>query len=265
MRVDWKLLRSQGWGIAALAVMAAVVIAVVNLVPQPAQERAEMARVQWQAKMDSTRQADSLKRAEAYRLRKMGKHGAFDRDSMYAAWDAQHRHKKDSLHRLWAERDSLYRDSLILAHAQLDSVRGVFRRVKKDTIVCLNRCDTTDLLYLRGVGKFTAVQIMRYGRALGGYVSVEQVREIEELKGQDLDSVLTHLTVCLDSVRPIAINHVTQRQLLRHPYISYEQSVELYELRRIRGTLHGWEDLRRAKTLRETDIERLKMYISFAE
>lgn len=265
MRIDWKLLRSQGWGIAALTVMAAVVIAVVNMVPQPAQERAEAERAQWQAKMDSTRLADSLQRVSR-------RHGTFNRDSMYAAWDAQHRHKKDSLHALWNERDSLYRDSVHRAwqacrtedSLHYDSIGRRFR-VKKDTIVCLNRCDTTDLLYLRGVGKFTAVQIMRYGRALGGYVSVEQVREIEELKTQNLDSVLTHLTVCLDSVRPIPINHATQRQLQRHPYISYEQSVELYELRRMRGTLHGWDDLRRAKTIRETDVERLKMYISFAE
>lgn len=265
MRVDWKLVRSQGWGIAALMAMAAVVIAVVNLVPQPAQQRAEAERAQWQARMDSVRRVDSLQRASR-------RHGAFDRDSMYAAWDAQHRRKKDSLHALWNERDSLYRDSVHRAwqaRRTEDSLRydsiGRTYRVKKDTVVCLNRCDTTDLLYLRGVGKFTAVHILRYGQALGGYVSAEQIREIEELKNQNLDSVIPHLTVCLDSVRPIRINHATQRQLQRHPYVTYEQSVELYELRRMRGTLRGWDDLRRAKTLRETDIERLKMYISFAE
>lgn len=259
-------LPSQWLGIATLVVMAVVVITVVNVVPQPARQRVEAERLAWQEKMDSTRRADSLR----YAMRQQKR--TFDRDSMYAAWDAQHRYKKDSLHRLWAERDSLYRDSVSRSWAELrkqDSLRwdsiGWRPRVKKDTIVCLNRCDTTDLLYLKGVGKYTAVQIMRYGQALGGYASVEQVREIEGLRGADLDSVLVHLTVCPDSIRPIRINHATQRQLQRHPYISFEQSVELYEMRRLKGRLRGWEDLKHARTIGEKDVKRLKIYLCFEE
>lgn len=255
------LQKNQWWGIAALVCMAAVVMLTVGTQPQPALERADAQREAWQDSIESMRRADSLRRAERRALAELR------RDSMYAAWDAQHVARMDSLHQLWALRDSLWRDSMAQVRAQSDSVYGVRRRLKKDTMVCLNHCDTTDLMYIRGVGHYTAMVILNYGESLGGYVDVAQVREAGEgkltLAPERWDSIVAHLTVCEDSVRQLPINHLGIQQLHRHPYISFTQAREIYEQRRLRGRLRGWNDLLGMKSIEEKDRRRLEKYISF--
>lgn len=251
------LQKEQWWGVAALVGMAAVVMLTVGTQSQPALERADAEHARWQDSIDNMRRADSLRRAERHAR------AEFRRDSMYAAWDAQHEARKDSLHRKWALRDSLWYDSIDRLRAHEDSVRGIRRRMKKDTVVCLNSCDTTDLMYIRGVGHYTAVRILAYGESLGGYVDVEQVREIAELSSERWDSIVPHLSVCGDSVRKLRVNHMGIQQLKRHPYVGFSRAQEIYELRRMRGRLNGWEDLRNAKSIDENDRRRLEKYLSF--
>ncbi len=101
--------------------------------------------VQWAAereqRYDSFRLADSLRRAEWKRIRQL-QYDSFRRE------------------------DSLWRDSVGWRYAKHE---------KKDTILDLNRCDTTELQYIRGIGRYTAMQIIKYREQLGGYYSPEQL------------------------------------------------------------------------------------------
>lgn len=51
-------------------------------------------------------------------------------------------------------------------------------RPKRDTILDLNTADTTELMLIRGIGPYTARHIIRYREQLGGYYSPEQLREL---------------------------------------------------------------------------------------
>ena len=46
--------------------------------------------------------------------------------------------------------------------------------------IVLNTADTTELKRVPGIGSYYAKEIVRYGRWLGGYVSVEQLDEIDQ-------------------------------------------------------------------------------------
>lgn len=136
---------------------------------------------------------------------------------------------------------------------------------KKDTVLELNACDTTSLKLLRGIGTYTAVQIVRYRQKLGGYVSVEQLREIEGIEPSLLDSLYGHLTVCVDSVRPIPVNHSRLERLQRHPYITFTQAQAIYNLRRDLVHLNSIDDLKSLDAFSESDLLRLTPYLSFED
>jgi DNA uptake protein ComE-like DNA-binding protein len=143
-----------------------------------------------------------------------------------------------------------------------DSVR-VERIVKRDTILELNTADTAELQLLRGVGRYTAVQIVRYRQALGGYHSVSQLYEIKELPKDRVDSIVAHLFADASQITPIAVNRASVKQLQRHPYISYKQAEQIYDLRRRKIQLHSIDELSGLFT--DDEQQRLTPYLQFSD
>ena len=191
--------------------------------------------------------------------------------------------KVEDLKRLYGMTDSMYLallpyvviDTLAIDRWR-DSVRmaadSVPRYVshKRDTILNLRTADTTELKMIKGIGSYRAKQIIRYRERLGGFVSVEQLREVKALQpllkdSLSTDSLLSHFFI--DSVRvvPLKVNSMRVERLQRHPYLSFEQARAIYELRRRKIQLKSVDQLRTLDCLTEQDIQRLRPYLSFEQ
>lgn len=186
--------------------------------------------------------------------------------------------RPEDLQRLYGMTDSLY--STLLPFIQIDTAalagsfgigRGVSDtdtvitaytpRIKRDTILDLNTADTTELMLLRGVGRFTAMQIIRYRQALGGYYSTSQLYEISEIANDRIDSLLPHLYADTSLITPIDVNRASVKQLYRHPYISYKQAEQLYDLRRRKLRLHSPDEL--SAVFSPDERQQLRPYLRF--
>lgn len=158
---------------------------------------------------------------------------------------------KDSL---WHVQDSLYYDSLRQAKHW---------HIKKDTILELNTVDTFDLQYIRGIGRYLACQIVFYREQLGGYYSIEQIKEIPNSERIEWDSIFQHLIVDTTLIQPIPVNHSSIKKLASHPYLRYEQAIAIYELRRTKFKLRTINDLHQLPILTNEDFLRLRPYLQF--
>ena len=186
--------------------------------------------------------------------------------------------RPEDLQRLYGMNDSLY--STLLPFIQIDTAmfassfgigRGVSDtdtvitaytpRIKRDTILDLNTADTTEFMLLRGVGRFTAMQIIRYRQALGGYYSTSQLYEISEIANDRIDSLLPHLYADTSLITPIDVNRASVKQLYRHPYISYKQAEQLYDLRRRKLRLHSPDEL--SAVFSPDERQQLRPYLRF--
>lgn len=186
--------------------------------------------------------------------------------------------RPEDLQRLYGMNDSLY--STLLPFIQIDTAAlasslGMCRvvsdtdtvitaytpRIKRDTILDLNTADTTEFMLLRGVGRFTAMQIIRYRQALGGYYSTSQLYEISEIANDRIDSPLPHLYADTSLITPIDVNRASVKQLYRHPYISYKQAEQLYDLRRRKLRLHSPDEL--SAVFSPDERQRLLPYLRF--
>ena len=184
----------------------------------------------------------------------------------------------EDLQRLYGMTDSLY--STLLSFIQIDTAMfassfGIGRvvsdtdtvitaytpRIKRDTILDLNTADTTEFMLLRGVGRFTAMQIIRYRQALGGYYSTSQLYEISEIANDRIDSLLPHLYADTSLITPIDVNRASVKQLYSHPYISYKQAEQLYDLRRRKLRLHSPDEL--SAVFSPDERQRLLPYLRF--
>ena len=204
----------------------------------------------WEERRDSMRMADSLRYARWAKEREQ-RYDSFKRvDSMRRAeWKRIRQQQYDS----FRIADSLWRDSV--------GWRFV-KRVKKDTILNLNRCDTTELQYIRGIGRFTAVQIVRYREQLGGFYAVKQLTD-EALQKCRLDTLLRYFEVDSNDVKKINVNSCSIETLQRHPYLRFTQAKAIYELRRREVKLKDLEDLKVLPELTEEELQRIAPYLTF--
>lgn len=125
--------------------------------------------------------------------------------------------------------------------------------------VNLNTTDTMLLRKVPGVGEAFARRIVRYGQRLGGYVSPEQLREIEDFP----ESSIPYFVVQQPHTQKINLNKLTLNQLQKHPYINFYQAKAITEYRRLRGPLHSLQDLKLLKDFPPEAIQRLEPYVEF--
>lgn len=163
-----------------------------------------------------------------------------------------------------------YRDSIRLSRRDSTAADSVPRYVsqKRDTILNLRTADTTELKRIRGIGSYRAKQIIRYREQLGGFASVEQLREVKALHplltdSSSADSLLAHFVLDSVLVEPLYVNRMRIERLQRHPYLSFEQAQAIYELRRRKIQLHSIDALRTIDCLTEKDLQRLTPYLNF--
>ena len=125
--------------------------------------------------------------------------------------------------------------------------------------VTLDDADTASLRKVPGIGRYYASRIVRYRNDLGGYVSVAQLSEIEGIP----EAALSYFRVMGGAVRKLKLNRLTLNEMKHHPYINFYQARRIIDYRRLKGPLHGIDDLRLLKDFSQRDIERLRPYVEF--
>lgn len=134
---------------------------------------------------------------------------------------------------------------------------------KRPVVVDLNEADTLTLQMLYGIGPTFARRIVRYRERLGGYYSVEQLREVYGMTDDRYQGLLPHVTVTTDSLRHIDINKVTIKELMRHPYVDSYQARDIIRWRDKGHAYRTVDDLRLVATMDDTTLARLAPYLSF--
>ncbi len=123
----------------------------------------------------------------------------------------------------------------------------------------LSTADTTLLQRVPGIGPYFARAIVNYGRRLGGYVSLEQLDEIENFPTDAKD----YLTLTPAVTNRLNVNTLTLDQLKRHPYINFYQARAITDYRRQHGAISSLSDLRLLPEFSDADISRLLPYVEY--
>lgn len=133
------------------------------------------------------------------------------------------------------------------------------RKIQPLERVDLNKADTAQLRHVPGIGSYFARQIVNYRRHLGGFHSIQQLREIEDFP----EKSLSYFILPDDDVARLDINTATLSQLSRHPYITYTQARDIVDYRRLRGPIHTLDDLRLLKSFTPQALRRVEPYLKF--
>ena len=127
------------------------------------------------------------------------------------------------------------------------------------TVVDLNRADTTELMRIPGIGSGIARLIAGYRQRLGGFYSLEQLRDIDLAPGP----LRPWLRIDTTAIRRINLNRADVDRLRRHPYFNFYQAKAIVERRRKHGPLRSLKVFAFYEEFTEADFERMRHYVSF--
>lgn len=151
-----------------------------------------------------------------------------------------------------------YRDYNNYSENSRDSLRYP-RKLSLGEHIPLNTADTAMLRRVPGIGAYYAKEIVRHGKWLGGYVSVDQLDEIDNFPQE----AKQYFVIEHPNPQKLPINKLSLQQLRRHPYINYYQAKAITAYRRLHGNIKSLRDLRFSPDFTETDIQRLEPYIAY--
>lgn len=153
-------------------------------------------------------------------------------------------------------------------HTKVHKEKNAFDTLKFGTPIRLelNSIDSATLTKIPGIGAKSATIIIRYRDQLGGYVSPYQLADkLTWESAQERMNEWCSEWLCADTslIRKLNVNNADFKQILRHPYISYEQTKAIVNYRDKHKRISGLEVLDMLEEFSKEDIERLKPYLEF--
>lgn len=131
-------------------------------------------------------------------------------------------------------------------------------KLHEGQFIDLNRADSADLVRIPGIGPYYARRIVNLRKQLGGYVSVAQLADIE-----NIPDIGDWVTIQPDEQQRLNVNTATLKQLRDHPYIGYYRARAIVDLREREGRVVNLRQLSFLPEFSEADIQRLEPYLSF--
>lgn len=157
-------------------------------------------------------------------------------------------------------RDTAFSRGKALTDAEHDSVVAHYQvKLKTGEHIVLNTADTTQLKMVPGIGSYFAKKVVQYGQRLGGYVSVDQLDEIENFPLDAKDYLV------IENAQPhqLNVNTLSLNDLKKHPYINFYMARAITDYRRLHGPLKSLQDLRLSKDFPPEVIARLTPYVEY--
>jgi competence ComEA-like helix-hairpin-helix protein len=134
---------------------------------------------------------------------------------------------------------------------------------KSAPVIEINSADSTQLESISGIGPAFASRILKYRNRLGGFHSVEQLREVYGIDSLIFEKLASRLKVNTSIVQLIPINSAVFADLKKNPYLSYKQMNAIIQYRKQHGNYKSIADLKSVAILNDQILNKLEPYLSF--
>lgn len=124
----------------------------------------------------------------------------------------------------------------------------------------LNASSQEDLLSIPGIGPAFASKIIKYRTILGGYYSVNQLKEVFGMDSLRFEQINPYFDIETDSIKKINLNSAAFKDLIRHPYISKTTAYTIIDFRQKHGNFNKITDLKKVERMTDTLYQKISPY-----
>ncbi|MDB5221995.1 MAG: hypothetical protein JWN83_662 [Chitinophagaceae bacterium] len=129
-------------------------------------------------------------------------------------------------------------------------------------IVDINASDTTAFISLPGIGSKLAQRIITFRDKLGGFYSVEQVKETYGLPDSVFIKIKPRLVLTNAVVKQMNINTATLDEMKSHPYIRYTLANAFLQYRTQHGNFSSVTDIKKIMIVTDEIFNKVSPYLT---
>ena len=131
--------------------------------------------------------------------------------------------------------------------------------------VDLNRVDSLWLMKIYGIGPVLSKRIIKYRNLLGGFHSMDQLKEVYRLPPEVIETLSKRVFInnSHTPLEKIFINNSEYLQIAAHPYISFDQARAIVAYRKQHGPFNRAEDLKKIHLIDDSTYLRVRPYVDF--
>lgn len=139
-------------------------------------------------------------------------------------------------------------------------------KLKDSEYIFLNETDTAQWKKVPGIGSAYASRIVKYNKLLGGFTSIHQLREVYGVDDELFDNISLYVLEednIINKCKKLEVNKLEFKEIVAHPYIDYEQTIAIVNLRRRIGNISSIDELAMLDEFTPEDIKRISPYLQF--
>lgn len=126
----------------------------------------------------------------------------------------------------------------------------------------INTADSLQWEQLPGVGAYLTSKIMKNRKKLGGFLSVDQLTELNIIQDSVFQKISTYLTVNSTLINKININTADYKTFITHPYFTKETANAILKYRKQHGDFKDVKHIRRIISIKEETGEKILPYLT---
>lgn len=143
-----------------------------------------------------------------------------------------------------------------------DTIAYTKKKLRSSSAIDVNSADSSTLISLPGIGPKLANRIIHFRERLGGFYSIEQVKETYGLPDSTFERIRPLLVLGNRSLVRININLADAAQLKGHPYFTWTMANAVVQYRKEHGHFSRVEDLEAISAILPDQLRKLIPYLS---
>lgn len=139
-----------------------------------------------------------------------------------------------------------------------------FAKKEKIVFIDINEATKEDLVNIYGIGDAISIRILKQKELLGGFVSMEQMKEVWGLSPEVIENLNSHFKVLtFPRFKKIEINNASLKELSQFHYFRYSLAKEIVTYRSMNGNIKNIEDLTKIKEFPVDKANLIGLYLDF--
>lgn len=139
--------------------------------------------------------------------------------------------------------------------------KNTYTPTPEPTQVFINSSNEEELMKFKGIGPGFSKRIIAYRNKLGGFLRVEQLKEVYGLPDSTYDHIKDKIVVEPEKINKININTSTEEELANHPYIGKYMAANIIKLRNDIKSFKNIAELRQVPLINEEKYRKIVPYI----
>jgi len=184
-----------------------------------------------------------------------------------------HFYKPEDISKIWG----LHKDDIerLLPYVRIENIKKEYANnepsnfqnnnptYKKPSpqIIDINTSDTTAFISLPGIGSKLAQRIIAFRDKLGGFYSVDQIKETYGLPDSTFIKIKPKLILTNPGVKQININTATLDEMKSHPYIRFNLANAIMQYRTQHGDFSSVADIKKIMIVIDEVFNKVSPYL----